>query len=88
LGISLIGILFSGQNQKIPSDPNSPCQKTHGYEISANLENFLKIRIFTLMRVKKDQGVKNSNFQKFAKLAEISYPWVFRHGEFESERIF
>src|SRR6185437_6277890 len=60
----LVGVLTSygvpsrGQNQKIPSDSSSPCQKTPQHKKSAKFDNFLKIRNFDLKG-----GPRGQNFE-------------------------
>jgi hypothetical protein len=44
--LPLVVVPSSDQNRKIPSDSSFSYRKTLEYKISANLKNFLKIRIF------------------------------------------
>src|SRR6185437_9555736 len=87
----LVGVLTSygvpsrGQNQKIPADSSSPCQKTPQNKKSAKLENFLKIRFFTPWSL---FGVKFRFFKKLSNLADFLFWGVFWHGELESAGIF
>jgi hypothetical protein len=59
-----------GQNQKIPTDSNSPYRKTPGYKKSADLHFLLKIQ--TTRGKKFDFSLKN-----FPNRLIFCIPWVF-----------